>query len=439
MQKREILRREFLEAMRDIEVVDAHSHTRTPEQYYLRGPYNLFTLESYFERELHGLVSGIPYAGCENDEQRWLQLKSALDKGRNVSFWRHNIVTYQKLYALNDDELDDNNWGALNEAIISKSQDRNWYDYVTRKVCGIKKQILNIPWFEYWFAADLIKSSGDADAVSAAKWQTDDLDRTYFKGLLRMEYALFSHKRPIVEKLGAFTNVSIDNLSTLERAIQTLIRIYIKKGIIGIKLAHAYFRTLKSSPVKRADAERIFSIAMSGHNIDATQVKQLQDYLIYLLIEMCNEGDLLCQIHTGIQWADLSDSNPLHLMPLLEAFPNVRFDILHAGIPFIHESSVLGKLFPNVYMNMALTYVISMAMAKQTLSELIDLVPGNRILAFGSDVEFPEMICGHLEMAFSCVSEVLADKVCNDFLSKREAIALVKKIFCQNGTELYRI
>jgi len=159
------------------------------------------------------------------------------------------------------------------------------------------------------------------------------------------------------------------------------------------------------------------------------------------MARVCDERDLLFQIHTGIQhnWANIADGNPLHLMPLLGAFPKVRFDLLHAGIPFIHESAVLGKLYHNAYMNMAWVYVISMAASKQALSECIDLVPGSRILAFGSDVKFPELILGHLEMAFSCISDVLAEKVCKDFLSKREALSLIDKMLLKNGDELYRL
>lgn len=137
------------------------------------------------------------------------------------------------------------------------------------------------------------------------------------------------------------------------------------------------------------------------------------------------------QIHTGLigNWGNIPDCNPLLLIPLLRAFPNARFYILHAGYPYSRQFGVLGKRFPNVWLNMTWLYVMSMAASRQVLSEWIDLVPGYRILGFGSDVRFPEMIYSHLEMARSCVSDVLADKVQRGYLSTQEALRIARKMF----------
>ena len=150
---------------------------------------------------------------------------------------------------------------------------------------------------------------------------------------------------------------------------------------------------------------------------------------------------LVFQIHTGVQtnWGNIPDSDPLLLIPLLKAFPDVRFDLFHAGYPYSRMLGMLGKHYPNVWLNMAWMYVISMAASRQVLSEWIDLVPGYRILGFGSDVRFPEMILGHLEMARSCVADVLAEKVKKDFLSEEEALSLGQRMFRDNGIELYRL
>ena len=119
------------------------------------------------------------------------------------------------------------------------------------------------------------------------------------------------------------------------------------------------------------------------------------------------------------------------------AFPKVRFDLFHAEYPYSRMLGMLGKHYPNVWLNMAWMYVISMAASRQVLSEWIDLVPGYRILGFGSDVHFPELIYGHLEMARSCVADVLAIKVGGDFLSEEEVFNLSQKMFRDNGMELY--
>lgn len=96
---------------------------------------------------------------------------------------------------------------------------------------------------------------------------------------------------------------------------------------------------------------------------------------------------------------------------------------------------MLGKHYPNVWLNMCWMYVITMAGSRQTLSEWIDLVPAERLLGFGSDVGWPEFIYAHLVMARSC----LAEKVQRDFLSETAALDLVRMMLHDNPVGLYRL
>ena len=100
---------------------------------------------------------------------------------------------------------------------------------------------------------------------------------------------------------------------------------------------------------------------------------------------------------------------------------------------------MMGKHYRNVWLNMCWMYVITMAGSRQVLSEWIDLVPGHRLLGFGSDVPYPELVHGHLLMARSCLADVLAAKVAHDFLSEARALGLARKMLHDNPVELYRL
>lgn len=431
-------RQYFLELLQECEIVDAHSHTKTPATYYAQGPFDLFTLNSYFSRDAAGILGEQPYAGCTDDEQRWQRLRLMLDKGRNITYWRHNIVTYKKYFDLEDDDVTDANWRDLNAAIRQKTADPGWYDYTSRQAVNIKTQIRNIPWFDDWLTAELVAATDEK--IRNATW-VQGWDARYFTGTLRMENALFLHRIPMVEQLSRRTKTEITNLASLKSALAALVDLAIGTGAVGIKLAHAYFRTLECGPVEDAAAGRVFLSALRGESLDPAHIRLLQDHIIFYLADLCRERKILFQIHTGLQHmrANLADANPLHLIPLLSAYPDVTFDVFHAGIPFIHESAVLLKLFPNTYANLAWVYVISMAMSRQIVSEYIDLIPSHRIIGFGSDVSFPEFIGSHLDMAFACIANVLADKVENDFLSLDAAKTLIRQMLTDNGMELYKL
>jgi predicted TIM-barrel fold metal-dependent hydrolase len=208
---------------------------------------------------------------------------------------------------------------------------------------------------------------------------------------------------------------------------------------VGIKLAHAYRRTLHSEAVPETEAARLFAKALAGGEMPWAERKAVEDHVIFFLAECCAEMGQVFQIHTGVQgtWGWVPDSDPLLLLPLIHRFKSVKFDLFHAGYPYSRDLGMLAKHAPNVWLNMAWMYVITMEGSRQTLSEWIDLVPGERLLGFGSDVGWPEFIYGHLVMARACLADVLATKVERDFLSEEAAVSLVQQMLRGNALRLY--
>ena len=413
------LRDRLMEEMRALRTVDCHSHTELSSGYYATER-NLFSMQSYFNREIQGQL-GVEgqgydelYGACPTDQERWELLRSVVARAGNTSYWRHNLVTYRKFFGLTDPELTDDNWRGVNEAIVSQTSDPDWFRWVTEDVCQLRTQIRNVPWYQDW-------------------------EPQYFTSTLRMEQALQLLDAEARQAFAAETNHSLDTLSDLKAALVAYTERYNARGNRGIKLAHAYQRTLDSDDVAESKAAEIYDRVLKGEEPTPVDVKSFQDHLIFFLGQMASDMDLVFQIHTGVQttWGWIPNSNPIHLLPLIHKYRDVKFDLFHMGYPYVRELGMMGKHCPNVYLNMAWAYVISMAASRQGLSEWIDLVPGARLLAFGSDVHWPEMIYGHLEMARSCIADILEDKVRRDYLSEWAAMDLIRKTFHDNAVELY--
>ncbi|MCD6361929.1 MAG: amidohydrolase family protein, partial [Armatimonadetes bacterium] len=369
------LRVELMAEMTGLKTVDCHSHTVLEREYRKLAPLSLFSMGSYFERDIqsvqHHLGGGGLYDGCRSDAARWQRLKGVLDKARNVSYWRHNIVTFQALFGLEDGDLTDENWQAVNEQMKLKTAGADWYRHVTEDVCGLQTQVRNIPWFEDW-------------------------EPQYFTAILRMEPALGLWRDDVRKSLERHLDVAITDLWSCRDALGRLVEEYRARGAVGIKLAHAYSRTLLSEPVSTVAAGNILDKALQGESLTREEIKQFEDHVIFFLAGLCTDMNLIFDIHTGVQgnWGHVPDSNPLHLLPLIHAHRGTRFNLYHAGYPYSREIGILGKHCPNVWLNMAWMYVITMEGSRQSLSEWIDLVPGFRLLGFGSDVRWPELIYG---------------------------------------------
>jgi hypothetical protein len=278
----------------------------------------------------------------------------------------------------------------------------------------LETQVRNVPWFEDW-------------------------DPAYFTAILRMEPALELHNSDVRSGLERRLDREIGSLSDATDALAALAAEYRSRGAVGIKLAHAYSRTLATENVPEAAAAPIFARALKGERLSVGETRAVQDHIIYFLAGLAGEMGLVFEIHTGVQanWCNIPESNPLLLMPLILDHKHTRFDLFHAGYPFSREIGMMGKHCPNVWLNMAWMYVVTMEGSRQSLSEWIDLVPAERLLGFGSDVVWPEFIWGHLVMARSCIADVLAQKTERDFLSEAAALDLVSMLLRDNGLRLY--
>ena len=103
------------------------------------------------------------------------------------------------------------------------------------------------------------------------------------------------------------------------------------------------------------------------------------------------------------------------------------------------EFGVLGKYFPNVWLDMAWLHIISPHGARRALAEWLELVPANKIIGFGDDYSVVEKVYGHMKMARENLALVLAAKVERDEMSRSQALFIAERIMRDNAAELYRI
>ncbi len=414
--KQAAVRDRVLAELEQLRIVDCHSHTMLKSEYYgHEGGFGLFNLVGYFTRDILA-TAGRRIPGEATDEERWEFLKGVLDKARNVSYWRHVIITLQGLFGLEDDDLTDANWGQVNDAVREKSRDPDWYHHIAVDTCNIITQVRNVRWYQDW-------------------------EPEYFTAVIRMEGALHAVRQEQREQLAQHVGMELSDLAAVKEAVTTLMQGYKDRGAVGIKLGHAYWRTLAVEEVSEHQAGQVYAKSVQGRELSSDEEHAFQDHMIDWLASLCRDMELIFQIHTGVQnnWAHIPYSNPLHLLPLLRKYKDVRFDLFHAGYPYSREMGMLAKHYQNVWLNLAWCYAISMEGTRQLLSEWIDLVPAYRLLGFGSDVFAPELIYGHLVMARHCVADVLAEKVARDFLSLDTALDLVRKMFHDNPMALYRL
>jgi len=173
----------------------------------------------------------------------------------------------------------------------------------------------------------------------------------------------------------------------------------------------------------------------------AIKSKDVQDFLFHWIIEKAIENDLPIQIHTGYLAGNgntLENSRPTKLNNLFLKYRKAKFILFHGGYPWTGEYGAMGKMFPNVYLDLVWLPQISRQAAVQAIDELLDLVPYNKFF-WGGDCAFIEESVGSLDFGKDVVAEVLAGRVERGLMSEDKARDVALKIFRENAIRVFKL
>jgi len=439
-----VINEKIKQAVEQIQIVDTHEHTMPEserDQYavdfgYLFGHYNTSDLVSagmpsqlmeavrlpmHHYRRVHVRRMKLRRFLAEPErkdmslEERWQALEPYWNAIRNTAYAKQTLIAIKDLFGF--DDLNRETYEPLSKA-IAKSRRPNWYHHV-------------------------MKDNGII-AVSILDAQISQPDRQHFAPVMRLDHFIAVRTRGDITALEQESGISIHSLDDLVKAMRATLEKYMEDGIVGIKNGLAYERTLKYDKVTKTEAETVFNRIASqlGEGPSWLEAKPLQDYMMHQSIRSAIESGLPMQIHTGLQEGNeniITNANPTLLVNLFIEYREAKFDLFHGGYPYIHEWATLAKNFANVYADQAWVHIISPEIGRQQLHELIETVPGNKIMAFGGDSVTVELAYAHSRMARQVVTRVLSEKVADGYMDEAEAISLAKRVLRDNPAALFKL
>ncbi len=411
-------------AVNDIPLIDTHEHLPS-EEFRLKDGVSVRTMFSHYASS--DLVSaGLPKNILEElrnpaiaFDESWPKVQPYWDSIRNTGYARCLLIAARDLYGV--DDINEKTVAELSRRMEEKNKP-GVTDWILREKAGIHTYIV-----------DPIRPMSDTLARGEVRVRRFD----HF-------ISLFSRQN-ISDVIGNATSEK----PTLDALLASLDRAFekgITDGIVGVKSGLAYRRIIQYNAVSREEAESVFRLILSATDPAARlpfeTVKPLQDFMMHEVARRAGEHHLPFQIHTGLQEGNgnnITNSNPTHLISLIQAHPETKFDLFHSGYPYMSELAVMAKNFPNVYADMCWMHIISPAAARRCLEEWIDTIPGNKILGFGGDFLFAEGSYGHAIMARENVTAVIAAKVASGCLTEKEGFTLARRILHDNAAALFNL
>lgn len=402
------LEKALLKAMEEFEIIDCHEHLG-PERCRVESPVDVFTLFSqYTRRDL--MVAGMTEAECQalydQDiplERRWTLFAPYWQHIRWGSFARAALLAAQKFYGFED--INEETYKPLSNA-MREANKPGIYERVLRDACNIR--------------------------TALTQCGSTNLGTSLLTPVMRLFYEMETWEalsRPVF-----VPGVTVRSLDDYLDAVRRYVIRVKAEGAVALKMASNPYK-----PPDRQEALHAFDCLRSGIDSSLPVPNPLRDYVIDQTISFATEQDMVIAVHTGY-WDDCRELDPLHMIPILQQHPKTRFDIFHLGYPWVRETLMLGKGFANVWLNWCWSHVISQRFAASALDEAIDLIPMNKILAFGGDyIIAVEKVYGHLVMARENVARVLAKRIMEKQMTESQALDLARKWFWENPKELYRL
>ena len=166
--------------------------------------------------------------------------------------------------------------------------------------------------------------------------------------------------------------------------------------------------------------------------------------MMHYVCRLAEKRGIPMQIHTGLHASGrnyIDNSNPVHLNNLFIEYPELKFDIFHIGYPYHQTLSALAQTCSNVYIDMCWAHMFSPVASIENLSELLEAIPYNKILAFGGDLGGGEVhsVYAHAKIARRNVAKVLVHKIEDGLFDEDKAIQIAKMLFHDNAVELFNL
>ncbi len=416
-------------AIDEIAIINTHEHQRSPHE-LLDEQYGFYHL-----LEFSYLASDVRSSGAAGQRMEALDSLSAkvlwesygpgLDFSRNTSYYSHFVKGFNKLYGFDALYFTEENIPQLSRQIEENYQDYGaWFDEAFNNA-GFELMFND----QYW------------DPFNC------DLNDKYF--------ALVFHINPLVmevsnkptpgsEKSNIYQQAENDGFSIadLDEYLAYCDYLFTKNlnnNAVCVKNSMAYSRSLDYEDISYEEAKDLFS--KSSSKLSKVESKKLQDFMFHWVIQKSAEHDLPIQIHTGYLAGNgnvLDNGKPVKLNNLFLKYPEAKFVLFHGGFPWTGEYAALGKMFPNVFLDIVWLPQISREEAVSALEVMLDCMPYNKFF-WGGDCALIEESTGSLEFGKDVLAEVLANRIERGLLTEEVAIDIARRMFRENAIETFQL
>jgi len=263
----------------------------------------------------------------------------------------------------------------------------------------------------------------DANATLARE------ERAFTSPILRIDDLCQALPQPNVRVRSAIERTGIEprDAETWRAFLAKAFELAEQAGNIGTKQLQAYSRDLSFASV--ADTDVDFAAETPAAR------RPFENWIVHECLKLCDDRGWPHQVHVGA--ANLPNTSPLPLAPLMRTYGNVNFVMLHCW-PYLDEAAYLAKYHPNAFIDTCWLPVLSPSHMETALRTYLGYVPGHKVMC-SQDSTSVEMAVGSASVTRALVAKVLADQIADRRISEEHALWLARRMLHDNAIEAHRL
>ncbi len=405
----------LMDYLADIEIIDSHEHLAM-EKDRIKMPVDALTLVGMYNY-VDIQNSGMPHIDGEGLwsrnymvdssvplKERWERVWPYLQDVKHGSYNRAAKIAMKHFYGI--DDLNPKTYMELTERMRANNT-KGLYKRVMRDACHIRTSLVQNGQVRPQDPDDLL-TPVLSDTINAA-------------GMYNMDYA---------QTLSRMYSMPVATLGEFLAVLDVHMAAKVKEGAVGFKLGTSPM----VNPDWRKAGDQYLELAKGGR----PGIELQSSVWDYICKQAAKLGKPLA-VHTGV-WGDYRTNDPKLIMDAVMHNPETQFDVYHMGFPYTRDFIFLIKNNPNAYADLCWSWIVSPTITREAVNELLDLVPVNKVTAFGADYSFNvECVYGHLQMAKEGLAEAFAQRIARGWMDIEEAQRVLKMWLFDNPTKLYQL
>ena len=234
----------------------------------------------------------------------------------------------------------------------------------------------------------------------------------------------------------AHSGIEPTDTHTLRAAFEAVFARYGAQAV-AVKTQHAYDRTLIWRARDEGEVEPTLQKSLRGETLNEADALCLGDWCLGVAAEIAAQHRLPIKIHTGYYAGNnrmpMDRIHASHLAPLLAAYPQTRFVLMHTAYPFGGEVVSLVKHYANTYADMCWAWSIDPHTSEAFVRQFLHAAPANKLFIFGGDTGWPHAAAAYAWQARGGLTRALQAEIDAGFLNEAQAISLAQRWMRDNA------